>query len=360
MQREQIILMDPHPRTINLILSEEDKRRLEALGKVIVYEGARAPDMHIDQHLPQAVALIGQMSMLRERLDCAPHLRMIANVEGNFLPNVDYEECHRRNIHVLNCSPAFAPAVAEMALGLALACSRGIVDCDAAFREGRESYSGPSNTQAFLLRGQTFGLIGCGNVGRCLLGLLRAFDGKILAYDPWIHEHVAVGLGVQPVGLKDLFRKSRIVFVISAATTENQHSIGKQHFEMLQPGSVVILVGRSEVVDFDALLDAAASGQIRAAIDVFPKEPLPKDHRARKTPNTVLSGHRAGGLPETYREIGRMVVDDLELILRGQEPQRMQRANLSTVERLRGKPINADKRHRKRPNVTTPPPSGSR
>ena len=106
----------------------------------------------------------------------------------------------------------------------------------------------------------------------------------------------------------------------------------------MQKGSVVVLTSRAGMVNFDAMLDAAANGHIRAAIDVFPQEPIPPDHRARHTPNTVLNAHRAGNVPEIYTTMGQMVVDDLELILNGLPPQRCQRANIETVSRLRSKP----------------------
>jgi phosphoglycerate dehydrogenase-like enzyme len=51
-----------------------------------------------------------------------------------------------------------------------------------------------------------------------------------------------------------------------------------------------------------------------AAIDVFPEEPIPAMHRARQTPNTVLSAHCAGNIPEDCMGIGERVVDDLEMI----------------------------------------------
>lgn len=339
MDKEKIILLDPHPRKIDLIFSGEDKRRLEALGKVLWYEGQKAPNDYIEEHLPRTIAIVGQTPMPKERLDRAPYLRLIANVEGNFLPNIDYEECHRRNIHVLSCSTAFAPAVAEMALGLALACARGIPQCDAAFRQGREVYSGASNLDSFLLRGKIFGLIGCGNVGRRLLPLLKAFEGEILVHDPWIHDHYLSELGVKPVSMNELLERSRVVFIIAAATSENEKGLGARQFAMMPKGAVVVLVGRAQVVDFDALLNAAESRHIRAAIDVFPEEPVPSDHRVRHTPNVVLSAHRSGGLPETYREVGTMVADELELILRGLRPQRMQAAMPETAARYRGKPV---------------------
>ena len=331
--------MDPHPREIDLIFGHEDKARLESLGQVAWHEGSRASDEQIERNLERAVALIGQTPMPRERLARAPRLRAILNVEGNFLPNIDYDECHRRGIKVLSCAPAFAPAVAEMALGLALAAARGIVDGDADFRAGREVYGGASNRRSFLLRGQTMGLIGFGNVGRALAELLRPLAGRLLVHDPWLHPNFLRQQRVEPVSLDELLRQSRGVFVLAAATTENQRGLGAEQFATMPADSVLVLAGRSDTLDFDALLDAAASGRLRVAIDVFPQEPLPADHRARKTPNTILSAHRAGGIPETYREIGRMVVDDLELILRGLPPQRMQEARPEIVSRYRGKPV---------------------
>ena len=106
----------------------------------------------------------------------------------------------------------------------------------------------------------------------------------------------------------------------------------------MKQGSVVVLTSRAGIVNFDDLLDAAASNHIRAAIDVYPHEPIPADDRVRHTPNTVLSAHRAGNVPEIFPDIGQMVVDDIELIFNGLPPQRCQRANPETVSRIRSKP----------------------
>jgi len=336
---EKVIILDPYPRYSHVIFSPEDKRRLEALGRVMWHDGGPAPDTHIDQNLPNAVAVLGQSAMPRERLDRAPHLRLIVNIEGNFLPNIDYEECHRRNIYVTTIAPVFAAPVAEMALGMAIAAARGLVEGDAKTRAGRESLYGIDDTEdSFLLRGKTMGIIGHGNLGRELVPMLRPFRGEILVHDPWVHDHVLHNLQLQPVGLEELFRRSRVVFILAPTTTENAGSLDKKYFSLMQRGSVVVLASRAGIVNFDDLLDAAERGQIRAAIDVFPQEPIPADHRARRTPNTILSAHRAGNVPEIMTEIGQMVVDDVELVLRGLPPQRTQRANLETVAKYRSKP----------------------
>ena len=337
---DAVILFDPYPRHIDLLFSAADKARLERLGTVLWHDGPPAPAAWIDAHLPRAVALVGQSPMPRERLALAPNLRVIATVESNFLPNVDYEECQRRGIYVLSTGPVFAQPVAEMALGMALSCARRIAQADAAIRHGTESlYGEQDNYDSFLLQGKPLGLLGFGNLGRALLPLLRPFSREILVHDPWIHPNVLRTHDVEPVSFEALFARSKVLFVLAATTTENQCFIASRHFAAMQPGSVFVLVSRAGVVDFEALLDAAASGHIRAAIDVFPEEPIPAAHRARSTPNTVLSAHRAGNIPEIWHGMGQMVVDDLELILNGLPPQRCQRAQVETVARFRSKPV---------------------
>jgi phosphoglycerate dehydrogenase-like enzyme len=104
-------------------------------------------------------------------------------------------------------------------------------------------------------------------------------------------------------------------------------------------GARLVLVSRASVVDFDVLLDRVAAGRITAAIDVWPDEPTPADHRARGMEGLVLSPHRAGGIPAAFSQIGAMVVDDLKLIERGLPPVRMQAAARELVGRYRNRPV---------------------
>ncbi|MDR0902666.1 MAG: hydroxyacid dehydrogenase [Opitutaceae bacterium] len=335
-----LILFDPHPRQIDVLFDAATRRRLEALGDVIWHDGAPASDAHIERYLPEATAIVGQTALPRERLDRAKKLKVVFNVESNFLPNVDYVECHRRGIHVLSTAPVFAKPVAEMSLGLALSAARRIHQADAAIRAGGETLYGEGDNQdSILLSGRPLALVGCGNVGRALLPLLRPFGGEILVNDPWIHPSVLREMNVTPAALDECFERAAVVFLTAATTTENMGKIGRSYFDRMQKGGIVVLASRAGIVNFDELLDAAESGRIRAAIDVWPDEPIPAGHRARRAPNTVLQAHRAGNIPEIWPWMGRLVVDDLELVLRGLAPQRCQRAQWETVSKLRSKPI---------------------
>jgi phosphoglycerate dehydrogenase-like enzyme len=92
-------------------------------------------------------------------------------------------------------------------------------------------------------------------------------------------------------------------------------------------------------VDYPALLERVSAGRLVAGIDVWPEEPVPADYPARSLEGLVLSAHRAGGIPQAFHDIGRMVVDDLTLIAAGLPPVRMQVASRELVDRYRNRPV---------------------
>ena len=96
-----LILVDPLPRTIDLICDEKIRRKFESLGQVVVHDSGPMPDEMVDRFLPEAVILVGQTPMKTERLKRARKLKVIINVETNFTDNIDYEYCFANGIYVL-------------------------------------------------------------------------------------------------------------------------------------------------------------------------------------------------------------------------------------------------------------------
>jgi phosphoglycerate dehydrogenase-like enzyme len=334
-----MILVDPQPRTLAMICDAATRARLEALGPLVVHEDGAMPDAMVEEHLPEAVAIVGQTAMPADRLERAPRLRAIVNVEGNFLPNVDYDAALDRGIHVLNASPAFALPVAEMALGMAIDLARGISAADRAMRAGIERYGLDSNAEAFVVSGQPVGIVGFGDLGRELHRLLAPFKCPVRVYDPWLPDLVIRRAGAEPAALDELLASSRIVFVFASVTSENEGFLGRAELERMRPGAILLLMSRAGVVDFDALADAVAAGRIRAATDVFPREPVAADDPVRQLDGLLMSPHRAGGMREAFLQIGRLAVADLELILAGLPPVACKRAERETAGRLRSRPV---------------------
>src|SRR5689334_7293367 len=143
--QEPLILADPLPRTLDLICDERTRARLDRLGRLAISEDRPMPDEMVDRLLPETEIIIGQTAMPRERLDRAARLKAIFNVETNFLPNIDYKACVERGIWVLSPTSAFAPSVAEAALGMAIDLARGITAADRVFRAGTEAYGLAAN-----------------------------------------------------------------------------------------------------------------------------------------------------------------------------------------------------------------------
>ena len=294
-----LIVVDPQPRGLNEIFDAHLWDRLQRLGDLVVHEGSgRMPAERFDSCLPEMELLIGQSDMPKTRLDRAPKLRGIVNVETNFLQNVDYETCFQRGVHVLAPGSAFAKPVAEMTLGLAIDLCRGITAADRAVRAGREKWLLDGAEGCFSLYGARVGLIGFGDLARAFTPLLDPFGCRVSAYDPWVSDHFMAAYGVASTALEDLLRTSQVIIVFAAVTSENQGFLGKREFELITPGSVVLLMSRAGVVDFPEFLRQIESGRFRAATDVFPVEPAPIDDPARRVEGLVLSPHRAGAMTE--------------------------------------------------------------
>ena len=334
-----MILVDPLPRTLDMICDPPTRARFEALGELVVHEDGPMPDELVEAHLPDAVAIVGQTAMPAERIARAPKLRAIVNVEGNFLPNVDYGAALSRGIHVLNASPAFALPVAEMALGMAIDLARGISGADQAMRAGTEVYGLDGNADAFLLTGAPVGIVGFGDLGRELHRLLAPFGCPTKVYDPWLPDVLIEHVGAAPAALDDLLGTSKVVFVFAAVTSENEGFLGRAELERMPPGAILLLMSRAGVVDFEALAELVEAGRLRAGTDVFPAEPVAPGDPVRRLDGLLLSPHRAGGMREAFLEIGRLAVADLELILRGLPPVACKRAERETASRLRSRPV---------------------
>ncbi|MGF6408414.1 hydroxyacid dehydrogenase [Paraburkholderia sp. MM5482-R1] len=333
------LFIAPAPRAVADIFSADDLARLNALGEVHIHENGPVTDEIFDAHVMHADIVVGQIDLPAERLARASQLRAIVNVEGNFLPNVDYAQCFRQGIRVLNVSPVFAEPVAEAALGMAIDLARGISAADRGFRNGHELYGLDANRDAFSIYDAPIGFVGMGDLGRAILPLVAPFRGTVRAFDPWLPSAYVESLGCKPATLEEVLRESRVVFVVAGVTSQNQGFLTREQFDSMPQGAALVLVSRAGVVDFDAMLDAAAQGHIRVATDVFPEEPLPKGHRARSIDNVLLSPHQAGALDAVLREIGRHALADIELIARGLPPVMCKVAQPETVGLMRSKPI---------------------
>ncbi len=337
MSEKPLLFLDPYPRNQEMVFSEATEKILRDLGRLVTHFGSRAPDVLVEEILPEVQVIIGQTAMPRERLERAPKLRAILNVKANWEPNIDYAEAHARGIHVLSAAPAMAPAVAEFCLGQAITLARGLQHADPLFRETQEVYGIGGNTKAYSLYDSTVGMVGYGNLGKSLVPLLRPFQPEILVHDPWLSKGYLNKEGLIPASLEEILAKSKFLFLLAGVTTENEGFLGRTLLESIPADATVVLASRAEIVDFEAFVELAGQGRFRAAIDVFPEEPVSKDDPVRKTPHILFSSHLAGGIRASYARIQEMMLDDIGQILKGLPPLRMQRAEPTLAAKMRSR-----------------------
>lgn len=336
-----LVISCPAPRSLDLIFSPENLHKLRSRYHIVETTDDELPGLS-DDVLASARYIIGQPPLTPEVLARLKNLKSILNVESNLLNNMPYDLVFEHGIHVLTTGAVFAVPVAEIGLGMALDLARGITDADLAFREGRELWGGEGNGSARLLTGSDIGIIGFGDLGKALNRVLSGFRARVRVFDPWLPDAILREHGVEPADLGTVMSQSDFVFVVAAVTSENRSFLGEPGFSSMRKGAAFILLSRADVVDFDALMRAVASGNIVAASDVYPEEPLPPDHPIRKLDGFLRSAHRAGALDVAFKKMGEMVLDDMEFMDRGLPPMRLRRAERETVARMRSKPVSVN------------------
>ena len=336
--KKHIVISDPFPRTLDLIFSKKKLKELKSKYKLITAPKLNKKDFY-EKNIHKATFIIGQPDLDKNLLSKASKLKCIINVESNFMDNMDYDYCFENNIHVLATSPVFAQPVAEMALGLTLSIARSIHIAHNDFIRGKEKYGGEISQNNFLIKNKKMGLLGFGDLAKSLVPLLRPFTDEIMAYDPWVPDLEIKKSNVKPSTLKNLLSSSEIIYVLATITSSNQGMINEKVLNNIKDNTVFVLMSRAAIIKFEDFYKFLKKRKVFAAIDVFPIEPLPKDHKIRKLTNVIFSPHRAGALDSAFKEMGDIVLADLKLINKGLPPRLCKKAIKETVRHLRSKPV---------------------
>jgi D-3-phosphoglycerate dehydrogenase len=230
--------------------------------------------------------------------------------------NVDVEAATAAGVPVLRAPGRNADAVAELAIALLFAATRGLVPADRDVREGEIFRDGKIPYQryrAWELAGKTVGLIGLGAVGRALRWRLRGLGMEVLAYDPYAPEATCT--------FDELLARSDVVSVHAPVTEETIGMIGGDAFAKMRDGVVYLNTARAKIHDADALVAALRSGQVAAAgLDHFEGEFLATDHPLTEFPSVVLTPHIGGATYNTETNHTNLIAEDLCRLMAGARP----------------------------------------
>jgi D-3-phosphoglycerate dehydrogenase len=230
--------------------------------------------------------------------------------------NVDVPAATAAGVPVLRAPGRNADAVAELAVALLFATTRGIVPADKDVRAGEIYRNGKIPYQryrAWELAGRTAGLIGLGAVGRALRWRLRGLGMDVLAYDPYAPDATTT--------LDELLARSDVISVHAPVTEETTGMIGTEEFAKMRDGVVYLNTARAKIHDTDALVAALRSGKVGSAgLDHFEGEFLATDHPLTEFPSVVLTPHIGGATYDTESNHTRTIAEDLCRLMAGARP----------------------------------------
>jgi D-3-phosphoglycerate dehydrogenase len=306
--------------------SDEERRIFSDVELVVA-------DCHTEEELIRSCAgadgiLLNQAPMTGRVIKTLGKCRVISRY-GIGYDNVDLQAAEEAGIWVTNVPGYCTEEVAEHALGLLLSCVRAIPEKDREIRSGKWNINRPIRRMS----GRVLGIVGFGATGRAFWEKVRGFDfSTVLIADPRGETKLAGYsqadntdklFGITRIAAFDeLLRKSDFISFHVPLNDSTRHCINRKSVAIMKEGAVIINTSRGAVIDEESLVEALQSGHVAAAgLDVFEKEPLPKDHPFLSLPNVALTDHSAYYSAESVSELKTRTALNAREVLDGQIPK---------------------------------------
>jgi D-3-phosphoglycerate dehydrogenase len=293
----------------NPILQAEIARR--PYRAVLNTEGHRLAGAELAEFLADAEgAIIGLEQVTEDVLKSCPKLRVIAKY-GVGLDNLDHDACRRHKVAIAWTAGVNRRSVSEMVLSFMLALGHNIPLTMQLLKKGTWNKEG-----GFQLSGRTVGIIGLGNIGKDLAGLLRPFGCKVLGNDIVDVKDFAAREGVTLTTKEEIYRTADFVTLHVPWTPETHHMINEQTLKLFRPDAYLINTSRGKVVEEPALKKALQAGKLAgAALDVYEEEP-PHDLEFLQLPNLICTPHISGNSFEAVVAMGRSAIHHLDIFFK--------------------------------------------
>jgi phosphoglycerate dehydrogenase-like enzyme len=205
---------------------------------------------------------------------------------------VDVEACTRAGIALVITPDGVRRPVAVSIITLMLALTGKLMVKDRLTREAAAGFARRSDHMGVGLVGRTFGSLGIGNIGAEAYRLAKPFDMTFIAHDPYADKAVAAELGIELVGIEDLFRRADILSVSCPLTDETRHIVNAERIALMKPTAYLINTARGPIVDQRALTRALQERRIAGAgLDVLEQEPPEPDDPILALDNVILAPH---------------------------------------------------------------------
>lgn len=240
-------------------------------------------------------------------------LRAIVRL-GTGLDTIDLAAAADRGVEVQGIAGYCTDEVADHAMALVLAATRGVVTANRSVTDGgwpAAEAVGPLAT----LRGRRLGLVGFGRIGRAVAERAAAFGMEVGAYDTAYSPKELEAMGVRPLDLKEAFG-CEVVSLHLPLTPETSRLVDRSLLSELPERAVLVNVSRGGLVNEDDLLASLDDGRPwMACLDVLGTEPPAGDHPLVQHPNVIVTPHLGFYSTDSIRTLRRMAAERLVSIL---------------------------------------------
>lgn len=277
-----------------------------------------------------AVLLYHYLGLSAQTINRLTRCRIIVRC-GVGYDNVDRGAARAKGIPVCNVPDYGTADVADSAIGMMLALTRGIHVLNSRLRRGEGGWAHEQAAPLFRLHGRTLGIIGMGRIGTATALRAKAIGMDVVYYDPYAPQGRDKSLGVRCVEtLEELLQLSFVVSPHCFLSPETRHIINRNTLALMPKGSYLVNTSRGGVVDVLAVVEALASGHLAGAgIDVLETEPPADDHpliTAWRDPlhpahdRLILNPHSAFYCEEGLMDMRVKGARNVRRVLEGKQP----------------------------------------
>jgi C-terminal binding protein len=258
---------------------EPEKRILGDVADVVGFDAYSEEEVAGRIEDADAIMIYHNMGLTRKTIERLTNCKLIVRC-GVGYDNVDRFFARERGIAVSNIPDYGSEEVADTAIGMTLALTRGILRLNSQLRAGIGPWMYTQVVPLNRLRRRTFGIVGLGRIGTAVSLRAKVLGMDVAFYDPYKPSGYDKALGIRCIeDFGDLLAQSYVLSLHCPLTDETHHIINRQTIAKMPAGSYLVNTARGGVVDTTAIPEAIASGQLAgAAIDVLEHEPPPPDH----------------------------------------------------------------------------------
>jgi phosphoglycerate dehydrogenase-like enzyme len=235
---------------------------------------------------------------------------------------VDVDACTKAGIALVITPDGVRRPVAVSVITLMLALTGKLMIKDRLTRDAADGFAKRSDHMGVGLVGRTLGSLGIGNIGAEVFRMAKPFDMKFIAHDPFADKGVAAELGIELVGLEDLFRRADVLSVSCPLTPDTRHIVNAERLGLMKPTAYLINTARGPIVDQKALTKALQERRIAGAgLDVLEQEPPDAADPILKLDNVILAPHALCWTDQCFAGNGAADVKAVLDMQHGREPR---------------------------------------